>query len=275
MRLYLAPSRPSVAEHVHVPAMGLREVMPPGLIRYGGPGSRYPVLIMAFHSPAWVLNPDGTQRRAAGRRLVIWGYEAYHHYGHDTARWDHSWLRAGGRWIDRAVRSSLVPLGVPLDMGSDGLALRYLRMIYDELHGHARQDPDMLEGLLRLFLYDVARRHSAQPAPRRPDARLEAARRFLEARFDQPFNLAATAAQAHLSRSHFCFCFTRQFGVPPRAYAMRLRLHRAAQLLTNHEFAVYQVAQMVGCDDPFYFSRLFRKHYGQSPAQFRRLQNAR
>jgi AraC-like DNA-binding protein len=207
--------------------------------------------------------------------VVIWGPEANHHYGHDTARWDHSWLRVGGGWIDRAVRHGLVPLGVPLDLGGDALALRYLRMIYDELHGRARQDPDMLEGVLRLFLHDLARRHGAQAAQRRPDARLETARRYLEARFDQPFDLARTAAQAHLSRAHFCFCFTRQFGVPPRAYAMRLRLHRAAQLLTNHEFAVYQVAQNVGCPDAFYFSRLFRKHYGQSPTQFRRRQNAR
>ena len=132
----------------------------------------------------------------------------------------------------------------------------------------------MIEGMLRLLLHDVTRRHHAGLATRQPDERLEKARRFIEARFDQPFSLRDTAAQAHLSPAHFCFCFTRQFGAPPRAYAMRLRLRRAAQLLANRQFTVYQVAQQVGCPDPFYFSRLFRKHYGQSPTEYRRQQNA-
>ena len=144
----------------------------------------------------------------------------------------------------------------------------------DELRSSPRQDPDMLEALLQLFWHDIERRVSIGRAPRRLDPRLERARKFIEAQFDQPFNLAEAADQAHLSPSHFCSCFAQQFGAPPREYAMRLRLQRSAQLLANQDLAVFQVAELVGFTDALYFSRLFRDRYGVSPTQFRRQQQA-
>jgi AraC-like DNA-binding protein len=56
---------------------------------------------------------------------------------------------------------------------------------------------------------------------------------------------------------------------------MRLRLQRGAQLLANQDLTVYQVAEMVGCSDALYFSRIFRKRYGVSPLQYRRQQRMR
>jgi AraC-like DNA-binding protein len=132
----------------------------------------------------------------------------------------------------------------------------------------------MLEGLLQVFWHDIERRVIKGRDMRRPSPRLERARRFIETSFDKPFKLAEAAEQAHLSPSHFCSSFSREFGVPPREYAMRLRLQRGAQLLANPDFAVFQVAEMVGCPDALYFSRLFRERYGMSPTQFRRQQQA-
>jgi AraC-like DNA-binding protein len=121
----------------------------------------------------------------------------------------------------------------------------------------------MLEGLLQIFWYDIERQFRAGPEVYRPDSRLERARRYLEAHFDKPFDLDEVAEMANLSRSHFCASFSKQFHVPPREYAMRLRLQRGAQLLANQELTVYQV------------SRLFRKRYGISPSQYRRQQQMR
>jgi len=264
---------PDVASgRVHVPAMGICEIMPAGLIRHGGEGTKYPGLIMIFHDQAWSLASDGSERIPAKYRLIVWEYEARHVYGNPLRKWNHSWLRVTGRWIDRTLRGGTVPLGVPIDIGGDALPLRYLQMISDELRGSPRQDPDMLEALLQLFWHDILRRVIKDRAPHRLDPRLERARKYIEARFDQPFNLVEAANQAHLSPSHFCSCFAKQFGAPPREYAMRLRLQRSAQLLANQNLAVYEVAELVGFSDALYFSRLFHERYGISPTQFRHQQ---
>jgi AraC-like DNA-binding protein len=46
-------------------------------------------------------------------------------------------------------------------------------------------------------------------------------------------------------------------------------MERAADRLTEGTLTVEAVAAELGYEDPFYFSRVFREHFGRSPAQFR------
>ncbi len=48
-----------------------------------------------------------------------------------------------------------------------------------------------------------------------------------------------------------------------------MRLSRAKELLTLTPRSVEDIAATVGFDDPYYFSRLFRRKEGMSPTQFR------
>ncbi|WPP52112.1 two-component regulator propeller domain-containing protein [Catalinimonas niigatensis] len=47
-----------------------------------------------------------------------------------------------------------------------------------------------------------------------------------------------------------------------------LRMKKAQKLLRQNEINISEVAYAVGYNDPKYFSRLFSKHYGQSPTEF-------
>jgi len=54
-------------------------------------------------------------------------------------------------------------------------------------------------------------------------------------------------------------------------YFIRLRLHRACQLLDTTELSIAQIAARVGYDDSFYFSRHFKAVHGMTPSQYRKL----
>ncbi len=43
----------------------------------------------------------------------------------------------------------------------------------------------------------------------------------------------------------------------------------AQEMLFNSDAPVQQIAQAVGMDDPFYFSRVFKKQFGIPPKEFR------
>jgi YesN/AraC family two-component response regulator len=47
-------------------------------------------------------------------------------------------------------------------------------------------------------------------------------------------------------------------------------MREAKRLLADKSLAVYEVAARVGFDDPYYFSKAFKKATGLSPAAFRR-----
>lgn len=77
------------------------------------------------------------------------------------------------------------------------------------------------------------------------------------------------AREAGLSVPHFTELCRRQTGMPPMGYLIRLRLQRAMDLLQHGRHNVAETALAVGYDDPFYFSRLFRKHMGIPPSACR------
>ena len=68
--------------------------------------------------------------------------------------------------------------------------------------------------------------------------------------------------------------FTRGFkqytGVTPMQYILSRRMTNAQYLLEQTSSNVTEIAMIVGYDNPLYFSRLFKKHFGLSPAQYRK-----
>jgi AraC family transcriptional regulator of arabinose operon len=83
------------------------------------------------------------------------------------------------------------------------------------------------------------------------------------------WTLEELARESNLSIAHFTEICRRQTGMPPLALLIRLRLQRAMNLLQQGNHNVTEAALAVGYDDPFYFSRLFRKHMGISPSACR------
>jgi AraC family transcriptional regulator len=82
--------------------------------------------------------------------------------------------------------------------------------------------------------------------------------------------LTELAANAGLSPYHFLRAFKSAVGVPPHRYQMQLRMNRARELLETTDLSVTEIAAQVGYDDPSYLGRLFRKHFGTTPAAYRR-----
>ena len=56
----------------------------------------------------------------------------------------------------------------------------------------------------------------------------------------------------------------------PWDYLNRFRIQQARELLFLSNETITQIATRVGFNDSAYFSRVFRKHTGQSPLDYRR-----
>jgi AraC-like DNA-binding protein len=88
-------------------------------------------------------------------------------------------------------------------------------------------------------------------------------------RVSEPTTLEELAQFAGYSPQHLNRVFRRALGVTPLQYLTRLRMQRASELLTEGRLTVRAIARAVSFDDPYYFSRLFKQHTGESPAQYR------
>ena len=70
-----------------------------------------------------------------------------------------------------------------------------------------------------------------------------------------------------ISDTYFRKLFIARFGTSPKNYVINKRLALAKSIIDGGEFnTVKALALAVGYNDPLYFGKVFRQHYGVSPA---------
>jgi len=77
------------------------------------------------------------------------------------------------------------------------------------------------------------------------------------------------AEKLHLSRAYLRNIFVEYRGMPPQKYLLDFRMKRAAEFLLSSDSPIGYVSSSVGYTDQFQFSKLFKKHYGVSPKEYR------
>ena len=98
---------------------------------------------------------------------------------------------------------------------------------------------------------------------------VQTARQFIHSNYQAPIGLDDIADAANASAHHLSRQFKTATGLPPIQYLLDLRMEAARELLLT-DLKVAEVSRLVGVEDPYYFSRLFRRINGASPLQYRR-----
>jgi AraC-like DNA-binding protein len=99
-------------------------------------------------------------------------------------------------------------------------------------------------------------------------------RDYLLAHRSLPVPISALAEMAGLTESHCIRAFHHEFGLPPHAYQLRLRLAEASKLLACGH-SVSTVAYDCGFADQSHLSRKFREVYGLAPGAWASIAGAR
>ena len=93
---------------------------------------------------------------------------------------------------------------------------------------------------------------------------------YFHENYSKPISVSDYAQDLGLSVSWFTRSFREYAGTSPAQYLISLRISAAQSLLETTDHNVTEISELVGYDNPLYFSRLFRKQTGMSPSDFRR-----
>ena len=99
--------------------------------------------------------------------------------------------------------------------------------------------------------------------------RLNIARNFIEVHYQQPLSVPEVAQAAALSPHHFKRLFKQAYHITPHQFLVQKRLEAAQRLIQTQAIEIQAVCQRVGFDDTSSFIRLFKKHFLQTPGQYR------
>ncbi|HEY3418854.1 MAG TPA: helix-turn-helix transcriptional regulator [Armatimonadota bacterium] len=87
---------------------------------------------------------------------------------------------------------------------------------------------------------------------------------------DAELRLADVAAHVGLSIDHFGRLFRAALRMSPMYWLQAIRVEHSRFLLRHTRLTISEIAGEVGFNDPYYFSRVFRRVTGGSPRDFRR-----
>lgn len=93
---------------------------------------------------------------------------------------------------------------------------------------------------------------------------------YIHQHFGQELSLEDAAAQAPISPYYLSHLFRQELGMTFSEYLTKVRLEEARRLLSDTDLRIGDVAMAVGYGDAGYFSRVFRKAAGCTPAEYRR-----
>lgn len=123
-----------------------------------------------------------------------------------------------------------------------------------------------LQQFLSLFIYNG--KHFPEVSETKDDC-VEQAIRYMQEHLHDNISLGELCSLYNYSTSRFSNLFKTKTGYAPIDYFIQMKMQKASQELDFSDKSIKVIASEMGFDDPYYFSRRFRKIIGMSPAKYR------
>lgn len=95
---------------------------------------------------------------------------------------------------------------------------------------------------------------------------------YIQLKYSEPIKIDTIALSLGLNRSYLTRLFKDATGYSLQAYLLTYRMKMAVKLLENESMNVNEIAMRVGYNDTFTFSKAFKRHFGSSPSDYRKIQ---
>lgn len=225
------------------------------------------VLIHVLEGEGWV---EVGQRHelSAGQFFLIHAGTAHAYGADDDDPWAIEWIHFQG--ASAAAFTSLFDSGnEPLYIYSGKIERLDFSPVYGQLElGYMRGVLLMAAASLRMILTELCS-HAENSVRSTSTEAVFQSLLWMKQNVSARSTLEQLARRAKFSVPHYSALFRRSTGFSPMDYFLRLKIQKACQLLDTTGLRVSEVASAVGWEDPFYFSRFFRKITGKSPRSYR------
>ena len=113
-------------------------------------------------------------------------------------------------------------------------------------------------------------RTQREPGAAQEEGVSAAVQKILQRRYAQRLTIEDVAREVHLSANYLSVRFKQETGETILDCLTRIRMEHARLLLERGELTVYQAAEAAGYTDAAYFTRMFKRTFGMTPAEYRR-----
>lgn len=184
--------------------------------------------------------------------------------GADTDRHDMA-SQASGLWA--------ISAGLAYNTTKDDELLQNGFLIYDALYSWAKhlQKEKHTQNPVEHLLIEVFEKYLQKKSTKKIPAWAIEVKEMIQDQIDTNLTLKELSKSlkvhpAYLSREFSKYFNNFSFG----DYIRKLRIEKAIEYLKSSEYSLTKIAYLTGFSDQSHFTRIFKKHTGQSPSSFRK-----
>jgi two-component system response regulator YesN len=93
---------------------------------------------------------------------------------------------------------------------------------------------------------------------------------YINTHFTNDISLGDVARELHLDYTYCSKLLKKVSGKTFPAYITELRMNLADKLIKDNELKIIDICRRTGYNDYFYFNKVFKKHFGVTPLQYRK-----
>lgn len=197
--------------------------------------------------------------------------QRYVYYGNEQT--EVYWVHFTGSSVKKILQGygitnemRVLPTGTSLDYA------RIFKQMIHELQRCQTHYPEVLTLLLRQLFILIHRQLTKEHTRKNDylDAEMSLAMEFFNDNYNTEVNIEEYASARGMSVSWFIRSFKQYTHTTPMQYIVSRRITNAQMLLETTNYNITEIGQIVGYDNPLYFSRIFRKQKGMSPSDYRK-----
>ena len=238
-----------------------------GRLEKCAPDKKTNKLIVHFNCAVhYILDGEGYfngQKLTKGMGFTTWGNDFVEYYPDKTNPWTYVWFRVEGEDSEELFYKS----GIPTTSASfTANNLDRIKSVSSAVLGIDGYEPTSViesEALAKLMLSLNAKQVQVEKHDYAGKAK-----EYIDKNFHK-VTVESVASFVGLDRKYLRLLFVKRYGISTMDYIMIKRMERAKELLKQTSASVGVVALSVGYDDALGFSRIFKKHEGVSPKEYR------
>lgn len=220
---------------------------------------------------------DGKEQIVTAGHMVLYRpkeAQKYEYYGEDQT--EVYWVHFTGGNVTNILRSYGLTDDKHVFYCGSGLDYQNLfRTMINELQMCRENFAEMLEMYLRQIFIMLHRYFltSLKTNNSRVAEEIDKATLYFNEHYNENINIDEYAQNNHVSVSWFIRNFKQCTGSTPMQYILSKRIYNAEILLHDSSYNLTEISEIIGYDNPLYFSRIFKKVKGLSPSEYRKCIN--